>query len=173
MLHGFCQFIIKQWYTCYLVVLHHHDLPSALKFVHRSEFDHWAPILAWSSTVEQFWKMTLMYAHSFLKKIELTIEGGGGSSKTPTAERSSSTLADITSTLLTGFIETLIRRLDGSSSEIICTYLLGRIGGKLQFFKFIPDSSEDESFAWCFDSRLKSAHGSLKPAVELGGGCVE
>merc|ERR1712223_1623686 len=43
--------------------------------------------------------------------------GGGGSSRTPTAERSSSTLADITSVLLTGLIDTLIFRFEVSSSE--------------------------------------------------------
>ena len=47
---------------------------------------------------------------------KLTTLGGGGSSRTPIAERSSSTLADITSVLLTGLIDTLIFRFEVSSS---------------------------------------------------------
>ena len=49
-------------------------------------------------------------------KNRLTTLGGGGSSRTPIAERSSSTLADITSVLLTGLIDTLIFRFEVSSS---------------------------------------------------------
>lgn len=77
---------------------------------------------------------------------KLTMTGGGGSSRTPTADRNSSTLADITSVLLTGLIETLIFRLLRSSS----------------------DSSDEESkfLAW-----LKSDQGSLPD--EGGGGCLE
>lgn len=51
------------------------------------------------------------------KSSELTTVGGGGSSRTPMADLNSSTLADITSELLTGLIETLIFRFEDSSSE--------------------------------------------------------
>lgn len=57
----------------------------------------------------------MFFQHS--KNSSLTIVGGGGSSRTPMADLNSSTLADITSELLTGLMETLIFRLLDSSSE--------------------------------------------------------
>ena len=84
------------------------------------------------------------------KMYTLTTEGGGGNSKMPTAVRSSSTLADITSLVLTGLISTLIFLFIVSSSE----------------------SSDEESnpLLWL----LKSDQGSFPRPPEVGGGgCFE